>query len=129
MNFDWELAGAVILSGLAIVFMILILLIWMVMITGKIVNSASKTTATPAAAPKPAAPAVKPAVSAAPTAPVVQSGIEEETVAAISAAVYSTLNTASSSGDVSYVIKSISRATGGRPVWGFAGMQHNTRPF
>lgn len=121
MNVDWGLAGAVILSGLAIVFIVLIVLILLVMLTSKIVNSATEKSAATAA--RLVGPATKPAV------PVVQSGIDEETVAVISAAAYSYLNIAGENKGGNYAVKSISRATGGRPVWGFAGMQQNTRPF
>ncbi len=128
MGIEWGLAGSVMLSGLTIVFLILIILIATVEITGRVVKSAEKKSGPPAAQPTPV-PAQKPAPESAP-APAVQTGIEEETVAVISAAVYSCLE--SSGGAAAYAIKSISRghaAGGGRPVWGFAGMQHNTRPF
>lgn len=123
MNIDWGLAGAVILSGLIIVFVILIILILCVMATGKIVVRAGQKAsfAKSPAEPESSAPVLRPAAS------LNAVGIEEETVAAISAAVYSYMDITSPG--VSYAIKSISRATGKRPVWGFAGMQQNTRPF
>jgi sodium pump decarboxylase gamma subunit len=120
LGIDWGQAGSVILSGLVIVFLILIILIAAVELTSRLVKSAEKKT--PAAPPAP----VKAAPVAAP-APFVQAGIEEETVAAISAAVYSCLDSGPSV--PAYTIKSISRASGARPVWGFAGMRDNTRPF
>lgn len=120
------MAGSVILSGLVIVFLILIFLIWCVHLTGKAINGTNRQ---PAGNSRPAPPAgnAMPVVPASPAAPVVQQGIEEETVAAISAAVYCCM--AEADPGVSYAIKSINRVTGGRPVWGFAGMQQNTRPF
>lgn len=121
MSVDWGLAGSTTLSGLAIVFIALIILILAVMITGKIVNSVAGKSGASTPSPKAAAPKLVP--------PAVQTGIEEETVAAISAAVYSCLDAVPENKGVSYAIKSISRAAGGRPVWGFAGMQQNTRPF
>lgn len=65
-------------------------------------------------------------VAAAAGLPVVQAGIEEETVAAIMAAI--SCMTEPDSG-ARYVVKSISRSKSERPVWGFAGIQQNTRPF
>jgi sodium pump decarboxylase gamma subunit len=123
LGINWGQAGSVILSGLVIVFLILIILIAAVELTSRLVKSAEKKTQ--AAAP---APVLAPPTVAAP-APFVQAGIEEETVAAISAAVYCCLENATGAGAPAYAIKSISRASGVRPVWGFAGMRENTRPF
>jgi sodium pump decarboxylase gamma subunit len=125
LGIDWGQAGSVILSGLVIVFLILIILIAAVELTSRLVKSAEKKTQTSAPAPVKTAPApVKTA-----SAPVVQAGIEEETVAVISAAVYSCLENAPGVSAPAYAIQSISRASGVRPVWGFAGMRENTRPF
>lgn len=124
MNVDWTLAGAVVLSGLVIVFLILIILIFAVELVSRLVTGAEK--ATRHAAPsetKPLIPAPMPAQN-----PVsVAQDIEEETAAVISAAVYSYIN--ETAPGAAYAIKSITRSTGKRPVWGFAGMQQNTRPF
>jgi 2-oxoglutarate dehydrogenase E2 component (dihydrolipoamide succinyltransferase) len=136
------------------VFLILIILIVCVNITGRIVRGSSqaakakaepaKAASAPAAAPAPAvqpAPAAvpAPAVQAAPAAPAVQAGIDDETVAVISAAVYAGLGTeAPADPFAAYRIQSIAQAPAAtaesaapaeRPVWGFAGMRHNTRPF
>jgi sodium pump decarboxylase gamma subunit len=122
LGINWGQAGSVILSGLVIVFLILIILIAAVELTSRLVKSAEKKTQAAAPAPVKAAPVAAPA-------PLVQAGIEEETVAAISAAVYTCLEGASGAGAPAYAIKSIARASGVRPVWGFAGMRENTRPF
>jgi sodium pump decarboxylase gamma subunit len=122
LGIDWGQAGSVILSGLVIVFLILIILIAAVELTSRLVKSAEKKTQQSAPAPVKTAPVAAPA-------PLVQAGIEEETVAVISAAVYSCLESASGASAPAYAIKSINRAAGVRPVWGFAGMRENTRPF
>lgn len=59
-------------------------------------------------------------------APAIEAGIDEETVAAIMAAI--SCMTDSESG-TTYAVRSINRAQSGRPAWCFAGMQQNTRPF
>lgn len=122
---DWGLAGSVTLSGLVLVFVVLVLLILLVELTSKIMlRGESKKDSAPTA-PKPVvAPVVR--VASAPS-PVVQAGIDEETVAVISAAVYSCMDSAAMG--TQYAISGIKRAAGERPVWGFAGMQQNTRPF
>jgi sodium pump decarboxylase gamma subunit len=122
LGINWGQAGSVILSGLVIVFLILVILIAAVELTSRLVKSTEKKTQAAAPAPVTAAPVAAPA-------PLVQAGIEEETVAAISAAVYCCLENATGASAPAYAIKSISRASGVRPVWGFAGMRENTRPF
>lgn len=124
MGVDWGLAGAVVLTGLVLVFAVLFVLIMLVEFTSRIVNSATKGGEAVKAAPAPAV--AKAQNAAAPQAPLVQAGIEEETVAAIMAAV-SCMTDAGP--DMQYAVRSINRAKSERPVWGFAGMQQNTRPF
>lgn len=124
MGVDWVLAGSVVLTGLVLVFVILIVLIMVVELTSRIVNSAEKGSGAAPAKAESAAVVVQ--NTAALQAPRVQAGIEEETVAAIMAAVSCMADSVSGT---KYAVKNISRATSGRPVWGFAGMQQNTRPF
>ncbi len=113
--------GEVVIPGLLFVFIALIILIGSVSGVGRLlggVQSKAKAggktggSAAPAGAPSP-----EPA----------RAGISGETVAAIAAAVACVMEEASPG--VPYVISSVSRAGSGRPVWGFAGMQQNTRPF
>lgn len=123
---DWGLAGSVILSGLVIVFLVLIVLIVLVQITGRAVrgNVSKRDEAPPPVASKPQTAPVAPVHA---PVPEIQSGIDDETVAAISAAIYACMDSAAAG--TQYVIRSVKRAAGERPVWGFAGMQQNTRPF
>lgn len=126
---NWNLAGAVILSGAVIVFLILIILILVVTVTGRIMNR-EKEKPQPQASP-PAAPATAPKSAPAPMpvpkVPNVQAGIGEETVAVIAAAVAAVMD--EESPGAAYAVTEIKRQRGERPVWGFAGMQQNTRPF
>ena len=121
---DWNLAGTVIFSGLLIVFIVLGLLIYIVYAMGKLLGS-KKAESQPGPVHAAAAPAPVRGIPA----PAVQAGTPLETVAAISAAVAAYMEEAAPG--VPYAVKSIRRqpTQGARPVWGFAGMRQNTRPF
>lgn len=122
---DWNLAGSVILSGMVLVFIVLTLLIIIVEFASRLSGSNKNTqSASVLAAPKAAASAKS---SAASVASVPTSGVPGEHIAAISAAVAAMME--EESPGVSYTITNIQRTRGNRPVWGFAGMQQNTRPF
>lgn len=121
---DYELAGSVILSGLTIVFVVLILLTLIVDVLGKVLGGVGKK-ADGGGKQEPEA-----LVQEAPeqAAPVVEEGIPNETVAVISAAV-----TAALGGNCA--VRGIQHAPahhhgrGRRTAWGMAGMQQNTSPF
>lgn len=117
---DFELAGTVILSGLVIVFLVLILLTAIVSVFGKIMtkNSGAKKN-NDIAQPAPAV------AAAAPAAPVMEDGISDEIIAVISASIAAVL------GD-GFVVKNVKRAAAakaGRNAWSMAGMQQNMLPF
>ena len=120
-------AGQTIAIGLVVVFSALIALTFIFWLFGKIAGTDRKETPakentpfSPMPAPTKASPAVKKPVPA----PQVQAGIREEVVAAISAAVM-----AMAPEGKQYVIRSVSRARGERPVWAAAGLAESTRPF
>ncbi len=120
---DWGLAGAVTATGLVVVFSVLIVLVLIVALFGKIMDSVTGQ--------KRKAPAKEEVSEASPVAvveasrPEVEDGISEEVVAAISAAVAMMM---SSEGKV-YQLRSIKRTGKNRPAWSVAGIQDNTRPF
>ena len=122
---DYALAGGVILSGLTIVFVVLIFLTLVVWALGKVLGGSGRKTE---AGGKPVAEA--PAVPASPAVvagPVVEDGISNETVAVISASVAAVLG-------AGCVVRGVKRAQGQRgkgrrTAWGMAGMQQNTSPF
>jgi sodium pump decarboxylase gamma subunit len=116
------------LTGFVVVFAVLILLIIIITIYGKIVYTAqnkvkkskeskkSEQTDAVASAPKAVAPApAKGSVS----------GISDEIVAVIAAAVDSTYGVGKAK--ITGIKKS--KNTGGRSAWGQAGVMNNTRPF
>ena len=111
------------LTGFVVVFAVLLLLILIISLYGKIVYTAQNKSKEKANAKKEAekkqevvnvtAPAKAPA-----------SGIYDEIIAVIAAAVDSTYGVGNAK------IKSIKKsASVGRPVWGQAGVLDNTRPF
>ena len=114
----------VIVTGLVLVFAILILLYLIITVQGVIFVGIDKKNAKNQAAKAESAPTAKPAPApaAAAPAPAVQAGIPGEVVAAISAAV-----TAASDGPVA--LRSIAKAPARRNGWGLAAVYSYTEPF
>ena len=112
------------ITGIVLVFAILVLLMAIITLEGKIFDgmnakkaAAKAAAAAPKAAAKPAAPAAKPAAAA--PAPQVEAGIPGDVVAAIMAAVYAL-------GNGKYTLKAVRRGANG---WGKAGVNDTTAPF
>ena len=109
------------ITGIVLVFLILILLMAIITLEGKIFDSmnAKKKAAKEAAK----APAVQPAApvqqAAAAPAPQVEEGIPGDVVAAIMAAIYAM-------GNGKYTLKAVRRSKNG---WGKAGVNDTTAPF
>ncbi len=117
-----ELATTVVLVGLSIVFITLIGLTLVFMLYGKIVNNVVNKKKDE---PTPPAP-TKAAVKSAPVAsPAVETGIGDDVIAAIAAAVACMMGDSTSG----YTIRSVKRAVPSRKVWQAAGIMQNTRPF
>ena len=112
------------ITGIVLVFLILVLLMAIITLEGKIfdaMNSKKAAAKAAASAAKPAAP-VKQAAAPAPAkaaAPQVEAGIPGDVVAAIMAAIYSM-------GNGKYVLKAVRRGKNG---WGKAGVNDTTAPF
>lgn len=114
--------ATVIITGLVLVFAILILLYLIIALQGVIFVGLDKKKSEKKQEEKPA-PAPAPAAKAAPApAPAVQAGIPGEVVAAISAAV-----TAAS--DMPVAVRSITKAPARRNGWALAGVYSYTEPF
>ena len=111
--------ASVVITGIVVVFIGLVLLILLVSIYGKIFDVINGRAARKAEEAKKAAEAAKAA------APVVEDGIEEETVAVIMAAI----SAMSSAEGKKLVLKSVKTAKPQRPAWSTAGIIDNTRPF
>ena len=109
------------ITGIVLVFLILILLMAIITLEGKIFDSmnAKKKAATEAAK----APAVQPAApvqqAAAAPAPQVEEGIPGDVIAAIMAAIHAM-------GNGKYTLKAVRRSKNG---WGNAGVNDTTAPF
>ena len=109
------------ITGIVLVFLILVLLMAIITLEGKIFDAMNGKKAATKAAAKPAAP-VKQAAAPAPAkaaAPQVEAGIPGDVVAAIMAAIYSM-------GNGKYVLKAVRRGKNG---WGKAGVNDTTAPF
>lgn len=127
-----ETVAAVVITGLAVVFIGLILLIALVWLYGKIfqaINDKAAKKAAAAAAAKSEAKAEK-APAPAP-APVIEDGIEEEVAAVIAAAIAAY----GAQTGKRLAVRSIRSADGGsgsrrvRNAWGAAALSEATRPF
>ena len=108
------------ITGIVLVFAILVLLMAIITLEGKIFDGMNaKKAVAKAAAPK--APAAKPAapVQQAAPAPVVEEGIPGDVVAAIMAAIHAM-------GNGKYTLKAVRRSKNG---WGKAGVNDTTAPF
>ena len=116
--------ASVVITGLVVVFIGLVLLILLVSIYGKIFDVINGRAARKAEEAEKAAEAAKPEPIKA-VAPVVEDGIEEETVAVIMAAI----SAMSSEEGKKLVLKSVKTAKPQRPAWSTAGIIDNTRPF
>ena len=117
--------ASVVITGIVVVFIGLILL---VSIYGKIFDVINGRAARKAEEAKKAAEAAKAVAKPEPikaAAPVVEDGIEEETVAVIMAAI----SAMSSAEGKKLVLKSVKTAKPQRPAWSTAGIIDNTRPF
>lgn len=121
--------ASVVITGLVVVFIGLILLILLVAAYGKIFDLINKRNAENAKLKENSESAVvkkaEVKVETTPAAPVIEDGIEEETVAVIMAAV----SAMSSSSGKNLVLKSVKTAKPQRSAWSSAGLIENTRPF
>ena len=110
------------ITGIVLVFLILVLLMAIITLEGKIFDGlGKKKVAAKAAASKPAAPAkpAAPVQQAAAPAPQVEEGIPGDVVAAIMAAIHAM-------GNGKYTLKAVRRAANG---WSKAGVNDTTAPF
>ena len=127
-DLDAGTVSSVVITGIVVVFIGLIMLIVCVSIYGAIFNSAAKKKAAKAEAEKnaaeQAAKSVKAKAEIVPE-PVVEDGIEEETVAVIMAAIAAM----SAGSGKKLVLKSVKTSKPQRSAWSSAGIVENTRPF
>ena len=117
--------ASVVITGLVVVFIGLVLLILLVSIYGKLFDVINGRAARKAEEAAEAAKAVAKPEPIKAAAPVVEDGIEEETVAVIMAAI----SAMSSAEGKKLVLKSVKTAKPQRPAWSTAGIIDNTRPF
>lgn len=116
-----ENVAAVVITGMVVVFIGLILLIWFVQILGFLFTKFAKSkdnNDSDVVSDK------RKTVSSAP-APVVEDGISDEVVAVIAA----TIAAMGAKSGKKLVLKSVRTAKPQRNEWAFAGLLDNTRPF
>lgn len=123
-NIDWTQTWSVVLVGLVVVFAVLLILVAICWAMGKIFSAVTggKNGGTQTGKKSEASPA--PAVKKEAASPIVEEGISDEIVAAISAAVACMMGSGKP-----FALKSVRRAKETRRAWSAAGIAENTRPF
>ncbi len=132
-DLDGQTIASVCITGVAVVFVALVILIALVTLYGKVFDMINTKAAAKAEAEKKAKEEEKPAVEKKTVAepvsvPIVQDGIEEEVVAVIMAAV----SAYGSQSGKKLTVKNIRLSGGtanGRSAWSSAGLSEATRPF
>lgn len=121
---DWGTTWSVVITGLLVVFCILIILTLIIFGYGTLVYKIQNRKKDPPVPKTPDQPEAKEVVNVQ-EASVQEEGISGEIIVAIAAAVATTGQRTGTS----YSIRSVRRSAGTRPVWGAAGLMENTRPF
>ena len=124
----WGSVGIITVTGILVVFFILVILIFLFWILGKTFQTIDKNKAAKAeAAKKAAAPAPAPAAAPAPVEEIVEEDDnDDEIMAVISAAIAAYAEEEGTSYTIRDVKKRDKRA---RSAWSLAGIGENTRPF
>lgn len=123
---DWGQTLSVVFTGMTVVFLALIILIFVIWLMGKIMaasqNKKKQNAAETIAVTTPAAPAPVQAVAVES-----ENGLTDDVVAAIAAAITCVMS--AEGNQVPFAIKSIKRVKEARNAWNMAGVMENTRPF
>lgn len=124
----WGSVGIITITGILVVFFILVILIFLFWVLGKTFQTIDKNKAAKAeAAKKAAAPAPAPAAAPAPVEEIVEEDDnDDEIMAVISAAIAAYAEEEGTSYTIRDVKKRDKRA---RSAWSLAGIGENTRPF
>ena len=122
LDVDWGFTMAVVLTGMVVVFVALILLVLIIYLFGKLMDSLLHREVPKAEKPPKPAPVPKPQV-----VEVASQGLSDEVIAAITGAISAIL--AEEGDGKSYVVRSIKRVRKNRHAWGKAGIEESTRPF
>lgn len=129
MGVNWGFSWSVVITGLVVVFIVLLILVAFCFIMGKIFSSIEKKKSEKVSEISKAQPVQSSPVKTQSAVEVeaVQDGIGDDVVAAITAAVAVMM---SSDGEQKpFAVKSIKRSRDARPAWKTAGISDNTRPF
>lgn len=119
---------SIVFSGIAIVFIGLVVLILFCTLLSALLGNKKKQAAS-LPAPKPAAPAAPKPAPVPAAAPAADLSEEDEVIAVIAAAVAAMAEQDGSQYAIHSIRKSSKPARGGRPAWAMAGLQENTQSF
>jgi len=113
-----EYVSSVVVTGLLVVFTVLVLLVLFVTFLGSFFKKNNKPmNKIENVKKKQVIPQTK-----------IEKGVSNEVIAVITAAI-AAMSSESSNGNTTYAIKSIKQVKPKRLAWSFAGLQENTRPF
>ncbi len=118
---DWGRVIAITFTGLTVVFIALILLIFIIWLMGRILSLTQKKKDKPDAAQKVSR---KASSSPPPQKESSDGSIDSQTLCVIAAAVSAALGEGKS-----FVLRKVSKSRPSRSVWNMAGTSENTRPF
>ncbi|MFZ2539422.1 MAG: OadG family transporter subunit [Oscillospiraceae bacterium] len=129
MGINWGYELAVVIVGLVVVFAVLLILVVLCELMGNTFknidkNKKAKLDAKTNETKEDKATSNSVIKAVANATPVVESGITDDVVAAISAAIACIMGSGNK-----FAVKSINRVKGSRPAWNMAGIAENTRPF
>lgn len=127
-NLDSGIISSVVITGIVVVFIGLILLIFFVFLYGKIfeaINNKKSEKSKKILENKVSAASNQNNNNQSEPIPIIENGIDEEVVAVITAAIMAM----SAKSGKRLALKSVKHAKPSRPVWANAGIAENTRPF
>lgn len=127
-NLDSGIISSVVITGIVVVFIGLILLIFFVFLYGKIfeaINNKKSEKSKKILENKVSAASNQNNNNQSEPIPIIENGINEEVVAVITAAIMAM----SAKSGKRLALKSVKHAKPSRPVWANAGIAENTRPF
>ncbi|MGN1411727.1 MAG: OadG family transporter subunit [Oscillospiraceae bacterium] len=134
MNWQMSLSQmvAVMLTGMVVVFIALIILIFIITMLGKVfdnINNKKKNEVVPTKATTPTPVKSTPTPKAEPIKAIAQSSEDEDEIIAVISSAVAMMSLTDGKNYRVKSVKAIKGVTSGRPAWSMAGLRENTRPF
>lgn len=136
MNWQMSISQmvAVMLTGMVVVFLALVILIFIISMLGKFfesMNNSKKDEIVLAKTTPTTTPVAKsiPTTKAEPIEAVTQSNVDEDEIIAVISSAVAMMSLADGKNYRVKSVKAINGVTSGRPAWSMAGLRENTRPF